>query len=168
MANPGQPTIQRGSKGEPVKRAQRALRRGRFPELIVDGDFGPLTEECVKLFQERAGLRADGIVGPKTWAALPDGSAMPVLKNGSTGRVVSRLQTVLTDEAPGRWQITPQGIDGIFGLKTKASVEALQNLAHIPVDGVVGDRTWGVELAGAGGILERFVGLEFAEMPVAH
>lgn len=37
---------------------------------MADGIFGPLTEEAVKEFQERAGLAADGVVGAKTWAAL--------------------------------------------------------------------------------------------------
>ncbi|WP_404517076.1 peptidoglycan-binding domain-containing protein [Bradyrhizobium ottawaense] len=43
---------------------------------MVDGDFGPHTETPVKAFQapyfDFGGnpLKADGIVGPKSWAAL--------------------------------------------------------------------------------------------------
>jgi peptidoglycan hydrolase-like protein with peptidoglycan-binding domain len=44
MANPGQPTIQLGSTGDVVRRAQRALRRTPNLGLVVDGIFGPLTE----------------------------------------------------------------------------------------------------------------------------
>ena len=36
----------------------------------IDGDFGTATEAAVKQFQKDHGLTADGICGPKTWAAL--------------------------------------------------------------------------------------------------
>jgi peptidoglycan hydrolase-like protein with peptidoglycan-binding domain len=34
------------------------------------GNFGPKTEAAVRAFQRSKGLVPDGIVGPKTWAAL--------------------------------------------------------------------------------------------------
>ncbi|MEK7246025.1 MAG: peptidoglycan-binding protein, partial [Pseudomonadota bacterium] len=41
-----------------------------YPEGLVTGFFGPRTEEAVKRLQERAGIEAEGIVGPKTRAKL--------------------------------------------------------------------------------------------------
>ena len=38
--------------------------------LIQDGIFGVLTEEAVKAFQAKNGLKADGIVGPLTWEKI--------------------------------------------------------------------------------------------------
>jgi peptidoglycan hydrolase-like protein with peptidoglycan-binding domain len=87
----------------------------------VDGTFGSQLEAAVKVFQEGAGLTADGIVGPLTWAALPDGRPMPLLREGSSGDVVRELQRVLTNGA-SEWGASPQGIDGQFGPPTKASV----------------------------------------------
>jgi peptidoglycan hydrolase-like protein with peptidoglycan-binding domain len=161
MANPGQPTISLGATGEPVRRLERALRRTPDPGLPVDGVFGSQLETVVKQFQAGSGLVADGIVGPLTWAALPDGGPMPLLQEGSTGAVVSSLQTLLTNGAVGAWNVTPQGIDGVFGPHTKASVEAFQAWGGVAVDGIVGDQTWAVSLHALSATLESAVGLNF-------
>jgi peptidoglycan hydrolase-like protein with peptidoglycan-binding domain len=157
MANPGQPTLSLGA----VKRLERALRRTPNPGLAVDGVFGAQLETAVKQFQQGGGLTVDGIVGPTTWAALPDGRPMPTLEEGSTGPAVSSLQTLLTNGAPGQWNTTPQGIDGNFGPHTKASVIAFQVWGGVAQDGIVGDQTWAVSLHAASATLETAVGLQF-------
>ena len=161
MANPGQPTINPGATGDVVRRLQRALRRTPNLGLAVDGVFGPATEAALKSFQSGAGLAADGVAGPATWAALPDGGPMPTLQRGSSGAVVSSLQTVLTNGAPGQWITTPGGIDGSFGPNTEASVKAFQTFGGVTADGVVGDQTWAVSLHAASATLESAVGLNF-------
>lgn len=161
MSNPGQPTISPGASGDVVRRLQRALRRTPDLELKVDGVFGWQTESAVKAFQKGDSLVPDGVVGPLTWQALPDGGPMPLLAEGSTGNVVADLQTVLTNGAPGQWGITPQGVDGDFGPHTRASVEAFQGWGGVGVDGVVGDQTWAVSLHAMSATLESVVGLNF-------
>jgi peptidoglycan hydrolase-like protein with peptidoglycan-binding domain len=161
MANPGQPTISLGATGDAVRRLERALRRTPDLELTVDGLFGSQVETAVKQFQDGAGLVVDGVVGPLTWAALPDGGRMPLLQVGTTGPVVSSLQTLLTNGATGEWNVTPQGVDGVFGPKTKASVEAFQAWGGVAVDGIVGDQTWSVSLHAMSATLESAVGLNF-------
>jgi peptidoglycan hydrolase-like protein with peptidoglycan-binding domain len=115
----------------------------------------------VKGFQQGAGLVVDGIVGPLTWGALPDGGPMPTLQEGSTGEVVRSLQQILTNGAPGQWNTTPGAIDGNFGPNTKASVKAFQVWGGVTSDGVVGDQTWAVSLHAANATLESAVGLQF-------
>ena len=161
MPNPGQPTIGPGATGAVVRRLQRALRRTPDLGLAVDGIFSSQLETAVKEFQQGAGLVVDGIVGPLTWDALPDGGPMPTLKEGDSGDVVRSLQTVLTNGAPGNWGTTPQGIDSDFGPHTKASVEAFQSWGGVAADGVVGDQTWSVSLHAASRTLETAVGLNF-------
>ncbi len=161
MANPGQPTIGPGATGDVVRRLQRALRRTPDLGLSVDGIFGWATEVAVKQFQKGVGLAVDGIVGPMTWGALPDGGPMPTLQLGSTGDVVRSLQTVLTNGA-GEWGgITPGGVDGVFGLHTRTSVEAFQSWGGVTADGIVGDQTWAVSLHAMSSTLESAVGLGF-------
>jgi Putative peptidoglycan-binding domain-containing protein len=162
MGNSGQPTIQQGATGDAVRRLQRALRRTPDLGIVVDGIFGPATHAAVIEFQQgNPPLVVDGIVGPQTWAKLPDGGPMPLLQEGSTGDVVKSLQRVLTNGAAQWGNVTPQGVDGILGPHTKASVEAFQNWGHVSVDGVVGDQTWGVSLHAASATLESAVGLQY-------
>ena len=161
MANPGQPTISTGATGDVVRRLQRALRRTPDLELVVDGVFGLRTEAAVKAFQEGVPTPPDGVVGPMTWQALPDGGPMPLLSEGSKGGAVSALQTVLTNGASGQWAATTQGIDGNYGPHTRACVEAFQGWGHVGVDGVVGDQTWAVSLHAMSATLESAVGLNF-------
>ena len=161
MANPGQPTIAQGASGDVVKRLQRALHRTPDLGITVDGVFGTQLELAVKDFQQGAGLALDGIVGPQTWSALPDGGPMPTLQEGSSGPVVKSLQQLLTNGAAGGWNVAPGPIDGQFGPLTKASVKAFQSWGGIAVDGVVGDQTWSVSLHAASATLESAVGLNF-------
>ena len=67
--------LRRGSTGDAVRTLQTLLNNARIkypavPVVAVDGIFGPLTENSVRIFQLFAGLAVDGIVGPITWAAL--------------------------------------------------------------------------------------------------
>ncbi|MFB6768984.1 protein kinase [Streptomyces sp. NPDC056337] len=68
-------TVKRGDGGSQVREVQCLLRHLHgIPEVgEVDGDFGPKTRSGVVIFQKRAGLDADGIVGPATWRALRKG-----------------------------------------------------------------------------------------------
>jgi N-acetyl-anhydromuramyl-L-alanine amidase AmpD len=58
------PTLRRGDRGEDVRQVQRKL------GLPDDGRFGPVTEAAVRHFQRERDLVPDGIVGPRSWAAL--------------------------------------------------------------------------------------------------
>lgn len=64
--------LKKGSKGDAVKALQSELNEQypAYSKLKVDGDFGSATEAVVREFQSRAGLTVDGVVGPKTAAAL--------------------------------------------------------------------------------------------------
>ena len=66
-ADTSNPTIKKGSTGNPVRRAQKRLTLGGYDTGGVDGIFGADTESAVKRFQKDFGLTQDGIVGPKTW-----------------------------------------------------------------------------------------------------
>jgi len=64
------PTIKKGSKGAAVSMLQQLLTDYGYNPGSVDGDFGTKTDKAVKEFQGDFSLVVDGIVGPKSWAAL--------------------------------------------------------------------------------------------------
>lgn len=64
------PTLKNGSKGEPVKGLQNALKARGYDFGPIDGTFGSDTKEAVIQFQRERGLEEDGVVGPATWTAL--------------------------------------------------------------------------------------------------
>lgn len=57
-------------RGEDVIKLQEALRDHGYSPGRIDGNFGKKTRNAVRAFQRSAGLKADGIAGPKTFAAL--------------------------------------------------------------------------------------------------
>jgi uncharacterized protein (TIGR02594 family) len=59
---------------ETIRKIQQALLAKGFGAGEVDGVWGRRTIAAVKAFQQSVGLQADGIVGPKTCAALFSGA----------------------------------------------------------------------------------------------
>ncbi len=62
--------LKRGSKGDEVAAVQKRLKQWGYYEGAVDGVFGAATERAVRLFQKKNGLTVDGVIGPKTAAAI--------------------------------------------------------------------------------------------------
>ncbi|MFE2067420.1 GH25 family lysozyme [Streptomyces sp. NPDC059467] len=164
-----QPTLQRGSTGDPTVEAQceldLATKPSRYTPIAADGSFGAATETRVKEFQACAGLTPDGVLGPLTWAALNTWAAAPhtcatqgtsataqaavcghtdtrpTLQKGANGVEVKELQCRL-NLAMEPFHYPPLTIDGDFGGGTEARVIELQSCAGLGTDGVVGPNTW--------------------------
>lgn len=81
------PTLRRGDRGEGVARLQGVV------GVRADGLFGPLTDAALRRFQRRRGLVPDGVVGPRTWAAIE--------QNAQRARMRSAIARIAL--APFRW-----------------------------------------------------------------
>lgn len=158
--------LKRGNRGNDVRTIQYFLNflaffNDRLDELNVDGIFGPATENAVKTFQREYGLTPDGIVGRATWYAILDAyyatlNSLPdeyrsyssllypgfTITTGSSGNVVTQLQTFLRVIAQNNNAVPLITVDGIYGDRTKAAVTAVQRLSGIPQTGSVGPLTW--------------------------
>ena len=69
------PAMRRGEqaymRNDAVRVVQKFLVESKiYPDMKIDGIYGPRTEEAVKIYQKGVGLVVDGIVGPKTWAKM--------------------------------------------------------------------------------------------------
>ncbi|MBU1113038.1 MAG: peptidoglycan-binding protein [Candidatus Omnitrophica bacterium] len=56
--------------GVTSKNIQRALKNAGFYSGTVDGKIGKNTRKAIKNFQKENGLKADGMVGKRTWEKL--------------------------------------------------------------------------------------------------
>lgn len=152
------PLLQVGSRGQAVREWQSLLNRvftGRtidHPVLAVDGEYGPRTASGTRALQAAAGLTRDGIVGPKTRAALPallpgatgtpPVSVARSLSVGSRGADVADWQRDVNRlRAAGTVDTRLLAVDGVFGPATRAGTLAVQERAGITRDGVVGPVT---------------------------
>jgi TolB protein len=78
-------------RGPDVVALQARLLELGYSELAsADGDFGPLTDQAVRRFQQDSNLVVDGIVGPQTWSAL---FSLPAQGGGAGQRTATALAT---------------------------------------------------------------------------
>lgn len=69
-ATQGDPVIRKGCTNIiAVRRLQRLLKSLHYTH-VVNGTYGLWTRRAVRKFQKRHALPVDGVVGPRTWAAI--------------------------------------------------------------------------------------------------
>lgn len=135
--------LRRGDFGPAVAEVQERLR------ISADGIYGPNTEAAVRAFQRSKGLAVDGIVGPNTLAALKKTTTpkkqpvktvlkTAVLRVGSRGAAVKRLQAGLNKAFPAYSRLK---VDGIYGPATANVVRNFQRRSGLPADGIVSPHT---------------------------
>jgi peptidoglycan hydrolase-like protein with peptidoglycan-binding domain len=71
LATGMQPVLKRGSTGPAVRRVQRTLNAATpDTELEVGGIFDNATDRALRTWQKATKIAAEGVVNPKSWAAL--------------------------------------------------------------------------------------------------
>ncbi len=129
-----------GDEGDAVSDLQERLTKLGHP--CSGGVFDDETRTCVVAFQLERGLRADGVVGPQSWAAIVEAGyhlgdrplyrRRPMLRGDDVAELQRRLSQLGFD--PGR-------IDGILGDQTVNALMDFQRNAGLVQDGVCGRRT---------------------------
>jgi hypothetical protein len=136
--------LYRGVQGARVRVAQCLLRAAGHYDGGTGGSYGARTRTAVKAFQRARGLRVTGRADDRTWAALLATGSRPVLKRGSEGSAVRRVQRALTAALPGAVPV-----HGHFGPGTTSAVRRYQARHGLRVSGVVTPGTWHALRTGA-------------------
>jgi peptidoglycan hydrolase-like protein with peptidoglycan-binding domain len=152
--------LKRGDTGEAVRQLQlKLLGLQLYLSGGADGVFGSSTETAVRMVQRVNRLPETGVVTAKVAAILgltgtasassPGASAGSVLRYGSRGAAVKRIQQLLIKAG---LQVVG-GADGIFGLNTQRAVRQFQQAQGLPITGQVDAATDAalVRAAGNGG-----------------
>lgn len=132
-----------------VANQQAWMNKSRGEKLAVDGLAGPAYRAAVKRYQQFLKVTADGIWGAGTQAAhqkyydsynkpAPAPSTGGILKKGSRGADVVKLQKTLNAKYPAYSKLSA---DGIFGAGTEAVVKEFQRRSKLTADGIVGSAT---------------------------
>lgn len=136
--------LSRGSKGDGVRAVQKLLLDLKY-SVTVDGTFGTQTYNAVVSFQKNNGLKADGIVGSRTYRVLTSGSAKgpatvstnrTTLSYGMRGADVRKLQSSLL--SLGYYY---EIVTGNYLNKTRDAVCWFQQVNGLAVDGMAGPTT---------------------------
>ena len=111
------PNLSWGNAGPLVGYLQQALNVLIGAGLVVDGDFGPLTQQAVRDFQAANGLAVDGIVGPNTWTEI-----LTVLSAGGHTNLLIEIAGGTTGTAPA--------VSGVAGGAVPISAAANANVGQ--------------------------------------
>lgn len=147
--NAGYPVLRVGSTGQDVSDLQARLIELGYYTGTIDGMYAAGTQSAVMDFQSRNGLAADGIAGRQTQDLLYSSAAQPkvisasgtgegylLLKSGSSGLEVRKLQARLAELG-----YYAGGTDGLYGETTATAVKAFQRNNGLTGDGQAGEQT---------------------------
>jgi peptidoglycan hydrolase-like protein with peptidoglycan-binding domain len=132
------PTLRPGSHGPAVAAAQCVLRKLHLLAANPSGKYDARTVKAVKKAQRKLDQKQSGKVTRRTWVALLARGPQPLLKVGSTGDPVRRLQRALAAALGKRVKV-----DGAFSQATERAVLAYQRKAGLLATGVVTEEVWG-------------------------
>ncbi|MDY7023466.1 MAG: peptidoglycan-binding protein [Cyanobacteriota bacterium] len=133
-----------GNRGSKVVELQQKLYEMEYFYGPITGYYGALTENAVRRFQAKNGLKVDGIAGYNTLAALALTDAITtqpsqptsLLKLGSRGPQVIELQQNL--QVIGYYN---ESITGFYDRLTQKAVLQFQRDIGLKPDGIVGPLT---------------------------
>lgn len=116
----------RGDTGTAVSDLQRLLSEAGYFEGKIDGYFDATTEAAVIRFQRDARLRADGVVGSETLAALSGGRGQEERRPTATSLNIPKYSVLDLQKRLKERGFYNGDLDGQLGLETQTAIDAAQ------------------------------------------
>jgi hypothetical protein len=138
------PRANAGSDPALVKALQCLLAEKKVYGGKVNGVFNAKTLAAAQRWQDSHGLPVRTSFSRRAWMTLVVAGPEPVLKRGSTGPAVRRVQRALNAATPG----TGLSIGGVFNKSTDGALRAFQRKTGVAAEGVVNPKTWTVLATG--------------------
>lgn len=133
------PKLAPGLRNRPMTKAAQCLlkKQGHFTGK-VRGRYTKRTARAVAAFRLSVGLPASPVLSKKAWVALLSHGAQPIMKYGSAGEDVRRLQRAINASS-----VKPKAtVTGTFAAATAAAVKTYQAKRDLPATGVVTPALW--------------------------
>jgi peptidoglycan hydrolase-like protein with peptidoglycan-binding domain len=136
----------RGSHGAEVIELQRQLQEMGLYTAVIDGDFGPLTEQAVAHLQRRHSLQQTGVFGDHEKQVLAISHHVQL----SMGTAIGRNQLTIGDAGQAVQQLQVRlkelryfdaVITGYYDKLTKLAVQNFQVTRRLPVTGIADQQT---------------------------
>ena len=130
--------FQEGDSSLEVGALQRRLMElGYYDYDGFTGNYGPVTQEAIRLFQRTNGLKQDGIAGAETLTLLAGEDALPyTVRLEDEGEDVRKIQNRLKELG-----YLSGSADGIYGTATQKAVVSFQKQNGLSADGIFGQNT---------------------------
>ena len=113
-----------GSQGADVTKVQQKLKQYGYKIDVVDGVYGAQTYNAVVQFQKNNGLKADGVVGPSTAAAIGvavSGGQTTASRGGATSSDLYLLARLVHGEARGETYIGKVAVAAVVLNRVRSS-----------------------------------------------
>jgi hypothetical protein len=127
-----------------VKALQCLLKEQGLYAGAISGTYSPRTINAAQAWQEQHGFAVQDKWSIRHWMSLLVAGEHPVLKRGSAGPAVRRLQRALNAADPK----AHLAASGAFESTTDAALRAWQHAAEVEVSGVAASQTWAALAAG--------------------
>jgi len=142
------PTPTRTSPADQVKVLQCFLQQQGVYTGRIHGRYNARTLAAVNAWQTAHGIRVRKAWSRRAWVTLMSAGETPVLKYGSSGPAVRRLQRAL---GVAGTDATAKAVraNGVFGVTTDKALRAWQKRVRVEISGVAGTETWAALQSGA-------------------